>query len=392
MSASMSKTAVDVLVIGGGPAGLYAAERLARRGVSTVVCEEHATIGDPVHCTGVLASESFDIFGLPREASLNTLTTAQFFSPSGAIVSHSTPAPLATVIDRGVFDRALAARARSAGAELRLGTRVSVVESGPGTVRALVGDDWFSARLLMVACGANYAFQRRFGMGLPRAHLHTAQREIPARRPGEVELHFGREVAPDGFAWTVPVVRGSRTYVRVGVMTSRDPLGCYSRMLARVAARWGIEDTDQPPRQKILPLGAIDRTYADRTMVIGDAAGLVKPTTGGGIYYSIVSAALASDVAVEALAADRLDAGALAVYERQWREQLAEEFAEQRSLRDLVTRLSDREIDTLFELARTDGIMPIVRKTAQFNDHRHLIRALLRHPPARKILFRSVFG
>jgi digeranylgeranylglycerophospholipid reductase len=392
MSAFMSQTAVDVLVVGGGPAGLYAAERLARRGVSTVVCEEHASIGDPVHCTGVLATESFDILGLPRDASLNTLTTAQFFSPSGEVVSHSTPVPLAAVIDRGVFDRALAARATSAGAELRFGTYVSVVETGPGAVRALVGDDWISARLLMVACGANYAFQRRVGMGVPRAYLHTAQREIPARRMGDVEMHFGREIAPDGFAWTVPVVRGSRTYVRVGVMTSRDPVGCYSRMLARIATRWGIEDTQPPPRQKILPLGVIDRTYADRTMVIGDAAGLVKPTTGGGIHYSIVSAALASDVAVEALAADSLDAGSLAVYERQWRELLGEEFAEQRSLRDLVTRLSDREIDTLFELARTDGIMPIVRKTARFNDHRHLIRALLRHPPARKILFRSMFG
>jgi len=392
MSAFMSQTTVEVLVVGGGPAGLYAAERLARRGVSTLVCEEHATIGDPVHCTGVLATESFDLLGLPRDASLNTLTTAQFFSPSGAIISHSTPVPLAAVIDRGLFDRALANRAKSAGAELRLGTRVSVVEAGPTAVRALVGDDWVTARLLMVACGANYAFQRRVGMGLPRTYLHTAQREIPARRIGEVELHFGREIAPDGFAWAVPVVRGPDTYVRVGVMTSRDPVGCYSRTLARVAARWGVEDTQQPPRQKILPLGAIDRTYADRTMVIGDAAGLVKPTTGGGIHYSIMSAALASDVAVDALAADRLDAAALATYERQWREQLGEEFAEQRSLRDLVTRLSDREIETLFELARTDGIMPIVRKTARFNDHRHLIRALLRHPPARKILFRSVFG
>ena len=59
---------------------------------------------------------------------------------------------------------------------------------------------------------------------------------------------------------------------------------------------------------KILPLGAVGRTYGDRMLVIGDAAGLVKPTTGGGIHYSILSAALAADVAIEALAADRLDA------------------------------------------------------------------------------------
>ena len=70
----MSQLAVDVLVVGGGPSGLYAADRLARRGMTTIVCEEHATIGDPVHCTGVLATESFDVLGLPRDASLNTLT------------------------------------------------------------------------------------------------------------------------------------------------------------------------------------------------------------------------------------------------------------------------------------------------------------------------------
>src|SRR5260221_8331120 len=128
-------------------------------------------------------------------------------------------------------------------------------------------------------------------------------------------------------------------------------------MLARIADRWGVATRGVAPRVKILPLGAVGRTYGDRMLAIGDAAGLVKPTTGGGIHYSLVSAALAADVAVDALATDRLDAPALATYERQWREQLGEEFAEQRSLRDLVTRLSDREIETLFELARTDGIM-----------------------------------
>ena len=134
----------------------------------------------------------------------------------------------------------------------------------------------------------------------------------------------------------------------------------------------------QPPRQKILPLGSVGRTYGDRTLVIGDAAGLVKPTTGGGIHYSIWSAAVAADVAVDALAADRLDAATLVgLRTRSGAIELGEEFEAQRSLRDLVTRLSDQEIDTLFDLARTDGIMPIVRKTARFNQHRHLIRALL---------------
>jgi digeranylgeranylglycerophospholipid reductase len=388
----MSALEIDVLVVGGGPAGLYAAECLASRGISTLVCEEHARIGAPVHCTGILASESFDTLGLPHDATLNTLTTAQFVSPSGLRIPYSTPAPLAAVIDRVAFDRALARRAEAAGAEVRVGTRVSAVETGPASVRALVGDNWISARLLIMACGANYAFQRRFGLGLPRSYLHTAQRELVARHPGDVELHFGHDIAPGGFAWAVPIVRESGTYVRVGVMTTRDPVGGYARMLARVAGPWGIDITPEPPRQKLLPLGAIDRTYGDRTLIVGDAAGLVKPTTGGGIHYSILSAKLASSVAADALASGRLDAEALASYERAWRDQLGEEFAEQRSLRDLVTRLSDREIDSFFELARTDGIMPIVRKTAQFNHHRHLIRALLRHPPARKILFRSILG
>ena len=54
-------------MVGGGPAGLYAAECLARRGISTLVCEEHSSIGDPVHCTGILAIDSFDALA-PEDA------------------------------------------------------------------------------------------------------------------------------------------------------------------------------------------------------------------------------------------------------------------------------------------------------------------------------------
>ena len=87
---------IDVLIVGGGPGGLFMAARLAERGVRTLVCEEHARVGDPVHCTGVLAAESFPRFDLPRSAMLNQLTSVRFLSPSGIPVDYTTPTPLAT--------------------------------------------------------------------------------------------------------------------------------------------------------------------------------------------------------------------------------------------------------------------------------------------------------
>jgi len=87
-----------------------------------------------------------------------------------------------------------------------------------------------------------------------------------------------------------------------------------------------------------------------------------------------------------------LSVTALARYERQWRASLGEELDAQKTLRDIADRLSDAEIEDLFELARTDGVMPIVRKTATFNRHRHVILSLLSHPPARRILMQRILG
>ena len=81
--------------------------------------EEHATSGDPVHCTGVIAREAFDEFTLPREAVLNPLQTVRFFSPSGRTVEYTTPAVEALAIDRLVFDRMLVGLGRPRGRQHR---------------------------------------------------------------------------------------------------------------------------------------------------------------------------------------------------------------------------------------------------------------------------------
>jgi flavin-dependent dehydrogenase len=144
------------------------------------------------------------------------------------------------------------------------------------------------------------------------------------------------------------------------------------------------------PRRRLLPLSTLSRTFASRLLVVGDAAGLVKPTTGGGIYYSLVSATLAAETLIPALRSNELKEEALGVYQQRWRKRLGPEFQSQLALRMLAQRMSDAEIDSLFDLALTDGVMPIVRAKAKFNQHRHLIAGLFRYGPTRRLLFRRL--
>src|SRR5436305_15290039 len=108
----------DIAIVGGGPGGLHTASRLAQSGFDVALFEEHAAAGDPVHCTGVLASETFEEFDVPRAAYLNSLTTVRFFGPAGGLIEYSTPEVEAIVIDRKAFDEALAAQAGRAGPKI----------------------------------------------------------------------------------------------------------------------------------------------------------------------------------------------------------------------------------------------------------------------------------
>jgi flavin-dependent dehydrogenase len=267
--------------------------------------------------------------------------------------------------------------------------RVTSVEPATNGVDVTLADgNCVRARAVILACGANYGFQRRLGLGMPSTFLQSAQLELPADRLGDVEIHFGSEIAPKGFAWAVPVRRSYGTFARIGVMAEGDASAHFSKMLERVRERWSVAMPDTlAPRRRMLPLASVKRSYAERVLAVGDAAGLVKPTTGGGIYYSVVSGEIAAEVLGGRLAVNDLSVHAMREYEQRWRGRFQSEFTAQLALRYVAQRMRDTDIDALFTLATTDGILPLVRETARFNRHRDFILALLKHQPARRALF-----
>ena len=384
----------DVVVIGAGPAGSVTAAALAEQGHDVVLLEEHAEAGLPVHCTGLLGEEAFEEFELPRQLILARAGAARFWGTAGDSFSVGSSQVRAAIIDRAGLDRLLAERAEQAGATVLRSWRAESIDvTAHGVTVTARERSPIEARACVLACGANYRFHRMLDLGRPAVFLQSAQLETPFPQMPGIEVQFGRDVAPGGFAWLVPFDKAGAPHARIGLMGESHANGRFDAFVKSLQARAG--DSSSPlaaPRLKVLPLAPIAKTYADRILAVGDAAGLVKPTTGGGIYYGMRSGRIAAEVLDQALCRDRLDNAALRKYESGWQSLLGREIKMGLAFRKIAARLNDESIDALIALGRSNGVVPILQRTASFNWHRKAAMALLGHPAFRKIVFGKVLN
>jgi digeranylgeranylglycerophospholipid reductase len=386
---------IDVAIVGAGPAGLHAARLLAQAGLDVHVFEEHAEIGSPTHCTGIVSLETSEFAKIPDDIVLNHLTLARLHGPGGSTCEVSwnhTAADGIVVVDRARFDERLAKEAMWAGATIHTGAGVLSLAVERAAVRLALADRTITARTVVLAAGVTYRFHRQLGLPLPPEVLHTAQVEVDAAAASHVELYIGRAVAPEGFVWTVPVLRGAVARRKIGVL-ARGPAALFlRRFLARPEIRAQTDAPSSAPIMRALPLKPAPRSYADRIVLVGDAGGFTKPTTGGGIFYSLLTASLAAETLVEAFRAGRFDAAALSPYARRWRDRLAREVCAAEWLRWGAARCTDAQLDLLVAAVGTDRVSATIQACARFNWHRRLIVTLLQEPPIASILVRGLFG
>lgn len=372
----------EVVVIGAGPAGGFAALRLAERGHDVVLLEAHAESHRPIACSGIIGREAFDELSLPTGSNLATVERARFIAPSGAEITYAPRDPLAYVVHRPSFDARIADRAAAAGARLVRGCRAVGIEKGRSGVTVTVRSEEFErvrGRAVVLASGHRPGLHGPAGLGEPASTTIALGVEYPFGELDAAEVYFGSDAAPGYFAWAVPAGPGR---ARLGVLASSDPRGVLANFLVSGAIRSRLEgdsvdDCLCEAKGRRVVQGMVLPSYADSALAVGEAAGQVKTTTLGGIYYGLLGAELAADVLSDGLRRNRVGARHLARYEKAWTRKLRGEIEMGLELQRVAWRLSDPEIDAVFATLGS-GLAAAVQRVVRFDWHRPAVKMILK--------------
>ncbi len=354
----------DVVIAGGGPAGLAAAQVAAQEGLRVLVLERQNEIGYPIHTSGGSWIKDMQALQIPAHL-YYPITGVWFLSPRQEVALQYDP-PVACVLDiRGLYQY-LATRAVEAGAELRLRHTVEEVLLDGGRVRgvtvrnhrgerhrveaAVTIDASGMSRHVAVRAGLGGAF-RRYGYG--------AEYDLYAPHYPQDELYLimGSRFAPSGYAWIFPRGQG-RVRVGVGVIhpDSEDDARLYLeavlRELPQVSARFRGASPLEYHTGLFPAEGPVERFSADGLLLVGDAGGQGSTLVGEGIRFAIYAGQMAGAVAAEGIREGDTSQRLLTRFDRRWRAR----FGRQMELAYLINRhiaaYSDEQWDDALSLLK----------------------------------------
>jgi geranylgeranyl reductase len=315
----------DAAVIGGGPAGATAAADLARAGRSVLLLDRMGRIKP---CGGAIPPKLVRDFGIPDGLLVARIDGARIVAPSARQVDMPIGDGFVGMVDRDVFDEWLRGRAAGLGAKRRAGTFLSLEPEagGASTLRYRAKEDGTERRVrARVVVGADGATSQVARQAIPAAkatpHVFAYHEIVRAPAPGgasgydgtRCDVHYDGVLSPDFYAWIFP--HGETISVGTGSMHKGFSLRGAVSALRLKAGLDGVETVRREGAP--IPLRPLKRWDDGRGVILaGDAAGVVAPASGEGIYYAMLGGRMAAEAAGEFLATG--DARALAAARRRF--------------------------------------------------------------------------
>ena len=359
----------DVVVIGGGPTGSSAARLCAEAGLSTLVVEEHATIGYPVQCAGLLSNSAFAECEVSNRSVYRTVSGAKIFGSSGEPLSFDAGETKAYVVDRGTLDHEMAERAAEAGARFSLKTCVTAVNEEKHCIHTAGGED-ISYRILIAADGPRSVCARAFGVPpAPFVYSGIQAEVLYDTDTPQVELH--PNAAPEFFAWVIPL---SSTRARIGLCGTRN----VPELFAAFKKRFTVMNVHSVTGT--IPIGVRKQTSGNGWMLAGDAAGFPKPTSGGGVYTGIRSARHAAAVAAEAIESGDYSKKALAEYDSLWKNDFGREIEMGLNFLKVRRTFTEEDVNAGIAAMNNPEILRIITESGDIDRPSALLRKLLVRP------------
>ncbi|MGZ4948751.1 MAG: geranylgeranyl reductase family protein [Halobacteriota archaeon] len=368
----------DVVVVGAGPAGSMTAKYAAQKGVNVLIIEEHATIGQPVQCSGIISTRAYEECEVPSSLAKHAIRGAYVHAPDGRVLPIDGRRTMAYVIDRRELDRAMAIEALHAGAAALVKTRYRGFrwEDNRLVVNAINHGEPLEirTRVLVGADGVQSTVGRDAGLGRVKTVLTCAQAEVTAdpERPACVHLYLGCDVAPGFFAWVIPTHAHT---LRIGLCSTERSFDRLQHLMRRLSERYATSLLEFAVGG--IPLGPPPSTVADGIMIVGDAAGQVKPTSGGGIYPGIRCAKIAGTIAAEAVLRDNVSAAALMSYDTKWRADVGRDLVSGWRIRQTLNALSDSDVNDLVAALDDERMLDIITQYGDMDRPSVVLRKLL---------------
>ncbi len=356
----------DVVVVGSGPAGAMAAKYAIRNGARTLLLEEHSCIGSPVQCTGLISTAALRECELAEgNFVLAKMKGAFVYAPNCEELKVTGKGVKAYVIDRKIFDMALVERSMDEGADILLRTRFTGIGNGKLSVVSLGEKKEINADIIIGADGIQSSVGRAAGLPGCQKFLSGIQFEAPyaSKDPEFVEIFTGNNIAPGFFAWAVPF----DGMARIGLAKNPDEFPARYH-LEKILKHPVVSSRYRGSRMEYvlggIPLGPPVKTAKGNVMLVGDAAGQVKPTSGGGIYMGAVCAKIAGEVAARAARKE----ASLEEYEKRWRSAVGRELTIGMRIHKSLGKLSDENLNEFIAFLSQPGMEEII---AEYGDMDH---------------------